>query len=246
MPSNGLIAAGESGRPLVEHTIGTLLGGDFDRNTIKPYFANLTIGSGAAAGANPTGGLTVFVKGLPFAMTSEDIKTLFAECGPIETVFLMTFEDTGKSRGMARIKFGSSEAATAAVAYNNTEVGGRTIGVEINREKPGFEGGAGSGGGKTFEPRKPTGDPTNTIFMGNLSVSPSPPPLPSLLSRCLELSLTAPASPPAFAVDHHGRARPRGLCLLRRDLERAHCHGPRDGQAALCRAPHRDDRLAAT
>ncbi len=44
-----MIAAGENGRPLVEHTIGTLLGGNFDRNAIKPYFANLTIGSGAAA-----------------------------------------------------------------------------------------------------------------------------------------------------------------------------------------------------
>ena len=42
-----LIVAGEQGRPLVEQTIKTLLERPFDRNQIKPYFANLTIGSGA-------------------------------------------------------------------------------------------------------------------------------------------------------------------------------------------------------
>jgi 3-oxoacyl-[acyl-carrier-protein] synthase-3 len=44
-----LVCAGENGRPLVERTIATLNGGAHDRNAIKPYFANLTIGAGAAA-----------------------------------------------------------------------------------------------------------------------------------------------------------------------------------------------------
>jgi 3-oxoacyl-[acyl-carrier-protein] synthase III len=44
-----LVAAGENGRPLVEETVRTLLAGSLDRNGIKPFFANLTIGCGAAA-----------------------------------------------------------------------------------------------------------------------------------------------------------------------------------------------------
>jgi 3-oxoacyl-[acyl-carrier-protein] synthase-3 len=44
-----LVVAGENGRPLVEETVRTLLAGSFDRNAIKPYFANLTIGCGAVA-----------------------------------------------------------------------------------------------------------------------------------------------------------------------------------------------------
>src|ERR1035438_10009983 len=44
-----MIAACEDGRPLVEHTVQTLLGQPMNRNEIKPYFANLTIGSGAVA-----------------------------------------------------------------------------------------------------------------------------------------------------------------------------------------------------
>lgn len=44
-----LVVAGENGRPLVEQTVQTLLATTLSRNDIKPYFANLTIGSGAVA-----------------------------------------------------------------------------------------------------------------------------------------------------------------------------------------------------
>ncbi len=46
---SGLVVSGENGRPLLERTIQLLLDGDFNRKTIKPYFANLTIGAGAVA-----------------------------------------------------------------------------------------------------------------------------------------------------------------------------------------------------
>lgn len=42
-----MVVAGENGRPLVEQTLRTLLDRPLNRNEIKPYFANLTIGSGA-------------------------------------------------------------------------------------------------------------------------------------------------------------------------------------------------------
>ena len=42
-----LVVAGEHGRPLVEQTLGTLREKNLTRNEIKPFFANLTIGSGA-------------------------------------------------------------------------------------------------------------------------------------------------------------------------------------------------------
>ncbi len=45
----GLVVAGENGRPLVERTIQHLSSAPLNRNQIKPFFANLTIGSGAAA-----------------------------------------------------------------------------------------------------------------------------------------------------------------------------------------------------
>lgn len=44
-----LVVSGENGRPLVEQTLRTLLDQPLSRNAIKPFFANLTIGSGAVA-----------------------------------------------------------------------------------------------------------------------------------------------------------------------------------------------------
>lgn len=44
-----MVVAGENGRPLVEQTLRTLVERPLTRNEIKPYFANLTIGSGAVA-----------------------------------------------------------------------------------------------------------------------------------------------------------------------------------------------------
>lgn len=45
----GMVVAGENGRPLVEQTVRHLLAAPLNRNEIKPFFANLTIGSGAVA-----------------------------------------------------------------------------------------------------------------------------------------------------------------------------------------------------
>lgn len=45
----GMVVSGENGRPLVDQTIQHLLTAPLDRNAIKPFFANLTIGSGAVA-----------------------------------------------------------------------------------------------------------------------------------------------------------------------------------------------------
>jgi 3-oxoacyl-[acyl-carrier-protein] synthase-3 len=43
----GMIVSGENGRPLIEQTLKHLLEAPLSRNDIKPFFANLTIGSGA-------------------------------------------------------------------------------------------------------------------------------------------------------------------------------------------------------
>ena len=46
---HALLVSGENGRPLLENTIKALLTGQHTRREVKPYFANLTIGAGAAA-----------------------------------------------------------------------------------------------------------------------------------------------------------------------------------------------------
>ena len=46
---SGIVVSGENGKPLLERTIQLLLERELTRKTIKPYFANLTIGGGAVA-----------------------------------------------------------------------------------------------------------------------------------------------------------------------------------------------------
>jgi acyl-CoA:acyl-CoA alkyltransferase len=43
----GMVVSGENGRPLIEQTLAHLSTANLSRNEIKPFFANLTIGSGA-------------------------------------------------------------------------------------------------------------------------------------------------------------------------------------------------------
>jgi len=57
----------------------------------------------------------VFVGNLDFAVTKEDLQELFSKCGTIEDVHMATFEDTGKCKGYAWIRFVEIEAAEAAV-----------------------------------------------------------------------------------------------------------------------------------
>jgi 3-oxoacyl-[acyl-carrier-protein] synthase-3 len=45
----GMVVSGENGRPLIEQTLAHLATAPLTRNEIKPFFANLTIGSGAVA-----------------------------------------------------------------------------------------------------------------------------------------------------------------------------------------------------
>jgi len=46
---HALLVSGENGKRLLDNTVRTLLEGNLSRNAVKPYFANLTIGAGAAA-----------------------------------------------------------------------------------------------------------------------------------------------------------------------------------------------------
>jgi nucleolin len=110
-------------------------------------------------GENPE----VFVKGIPFTAGEDDVKQFFAECGEIELVDMPKFEDSGRSKGIARIRFTSPAGAKEAMGYNGADFGGRSVSVEpaqARAARPSFGAAAGA---------RPTADPTNTVFIGNLS-----------------------------------------------------------------------------
>jgi RNA recognition motif-containing protein len=92
----------------------------------------------------------LFIGGLPFSTSTEELGQLFKQVEGVESVEVITDRDTGQSRGFAFVQMASSEAADQAVRkFNGYALGGRTLRVEISKPSAprGSGGGARSGGG---------------------------------------------------------------------------------------------------
>lgn len=92
----------------------------------------------------------LFIGGLPFSTSTEDLRQLFNQISGVESVAIVTDRDTGRSRGFAFVEMATSEAAEEAVRkFNGTMLGGRTLTVEIAKPSAPRSNGGGrrSGGG---------------------------------------------------------------------------------------------------
>ena len=92
----------------------------------------------------------LFVGGLPFSTSTEELGQLFNQVEGVESVQVVTDRDTGQSRGFAFVEMATSEAADQAIQkFNGYALGGRTLKVEISRPSAPRGGGGGfrSGGG---------------------------------------------------------------------------------------------------
>jgi RNA recognition motif-containing protein len=95
----------------------------------------------------------LYVGNLPFNVGEQDLQTLFAEAGAVESVNVIRDTATGRARGFAFVEMGSDQDAQKAIAdFNNYSLGGRNLTVNEARPKP-ERGGFGSGGGRRSEPR---------------------------------------------------------------------------------------------
>ena len=78
----------------------------------------------------------VFVGGVPYASTEEDLKAHFSAAGQVVSVFMPIDRDTGKKRGFAFVEFSTEDDMNKAVdMFNQTEFGGRTISVNSARPR---------------------------------------------------------------------------------------------------------------
>ncbi|MCX7928910.1 MAG: RNA-binding protein [Patescibacteria group bacterium] len=77
----------------------------------------------------------LFVGGLPWSTTSDDLSSLFSQAGTVVSATVVTDRMTGRSRGFGFVEMGSEEEAQFAVQrFNNSEVGGRKI--IVNEARP--------------------------------------------------------------------------------------------------------------
>ena len=100
----------------------------------------------------------LYVGNLPYTTSEQDLQSLFASAGTVDTVNLMRDMATGRARGFAFVEMGTPEEAQQAISLlNDRDFGGRNLTVNEARPKTsgggGFGGDGGGGGRRRSEPR---------------------------------------------------------------------------------------------
>lgn len=88
----------------------------------------------------------LFVGGLPYATTDDQLKDHFSQAGTVVSCQIITDKFSGRSKGFGFVEMSSDEEADKAVQMlNGTDFGGRTLAV--NEARPKTEGPRGGGRG---------------------------------------------------------------------------------------------------
>jgi cold-inducible RNA-binding protein len=78
----------------------------------------------------------LFVGGLPYATTDEELKTHFAAAGNVLSAQIVMDRMTGRSKGFGFVEMESDEEAQKAIEmFNGQDFGGRTLAVNEARPK---------------------------------------------------------------------------------------------------------------
>jgi cold-inducible RNA-binding protein len=78
----------------------------------------------------------LFVGGLPFSTTDDELNELFAAHGAVASATVVKDRDSGRSKGFGFVEYENDDEGKAAEqALNGTDLGGRTISVAMARPK---------------------------------------------------------------------------------------------------------------
>ena len=93
-------------------------------------------------------GSKIYVGGLPYSTTEQQLSDLFAVHGAVASARIITDKFTGQSRGFGFVEMSADNEAQAAItALNGTQLGGRTLTVNEARPQEPRSGGGGGGRG---------------------------------------------------------------------------------------------------
>jgi cold-inducible RNA-binding protein len=96
----------------------------------------------------------LYVGNLSYSTTEDDLRQLFAQAGQIKEVIVITDRETRRSKGFGFVEMMTqAEAEKAIQLFNNHELQGRRMMVNIARPREergggGMGGGMGGGGGR--------------------------------------------------------------------------------------------------
>jgi RNA recognition motif-containing protein len=92
----------------------------------------------------------LFVGNLPFTVTEDALRALFAPHGTVEKIALITDRDTGRPRGFAFVEMANADASRAMQSLNGTDFGGRALKVNEAQERERSGGGGNRGGPRRY------------------------------------------------------------------------------------------------
>lgn len=91
----------------------------------------------------------LFIGSLSWDTDDRGLREAFEQYGEVTDAKVITERDTGRSRGFGFVTFASADSARDAVdGMNGQTLDGRTIAVDIARERAPRGGGGGGGGGR--------------------------------------------------------------------------------------------------
>lgn len=77
----------------------------------------------------------LFVGGIPFRTTDEELREMFAQAGEVTSVFIPLDRQTNRPRGFAFVEMADDAVADKAISmFDGTDMGGRRIAV--NKARP--------------------------------------------------------------------------------------------------------------
>ena len=88
--------------------------------------------------------MRIYVGGLPYQSTEQDLIQLFEQIGQVTFATVITDRETGRSKGFGFVEMSSDDEARAAIEQlNGSTLGDRTITVNEARERRAPGGGGG-------------------------------------------------------------------------------------------------------
>jgi len=77
----------------------------------------------------------LYVGGLPYATTNDELRDAFAQCGEVEEAIILMDKMTGRSRGFGFVTMKNDDEADKAIdMWNGKDFGGRKL--SVNEAKP--------------------------------------------------------------------------------------------------------------
>ena len=105
---------------------------------------------------------TVFVEGIPYDTDDSELRELFETCGPITSLRMPRWHDSGRSRGYAHVQFENGmKSVLAALKMDGHKIGGRYLKIARARAA-----GSSSGSSRAVHRDHPKG--CKTLFVKNL------------------------------------------------------------------------------